>query len=131
VTTPTPEALALVAEAHPEDFCHRCGRPNPVWSAPNDLWNDVMGGPDGIVCPPCFAESAGPGFVWTFEPLRAALAEREALRTALTPEDALGPCDCGCHIGEWTPGCGPDGEPHPAHECGTADHPARLTEGTR
>ena len=46
-----------------EDFCHRCGGPNPTWSAASPLWNEVMRGGDinadhepfdGIVCPLCF-----------------------------------------------------------------------------
>ena len=28
---------------HPEAFCQRCGRPNPVWSAPNDLRVEILG----------------------------------------------------------------------------------------
>lgn len=59
--------------AHPEAACQRCGRPNPVWSAPNDLWNAVMGDESGIVCPSCFAAQAeDQGDVttgWRFEPV--------------------------------------------------------------
>jgi len=45
-----------------------CGGPNPVWFAPNALWNLVIGGPEaqgdpgGFYCPVCFigrAEAAG------------------------------------------------------------------------
>jgi hypothetical protein len=43
---------------HPEDFCHRCGRRNPCWSASRAAWavarGDDHGG--GIVCPSCFIE---------------------------------------------------------------------------
>jgi hypothetical protein len=39
----------------PESQCQRCLGPNPVWHAPNELWNDVMGSEAGIVCPTCFA----------------------------------------------------------------------------
>lgn len=51
-----------------EFTCQDCGTANPVWFAPNVLWNLVMGGPEaaddpgGIVCPNCFiarAEQAG------------------------------------------------------------------------
>lgn len=42
------------AAGHPEAICQRCGGPNPIWHAPSDLWNRVMGGPNGIVCPTCF-----------------------------------------------------------------------------
>ncbi len=29
---------------HPEDFCHRCGRRNPVWYADAALWNEGTAG---------------------------------------------------------------------------------------
>lgn len=44
--------------------CEDCDRPNPVWFAPNELWNLVMGGPEakgdpgGMLCPNCFMERA-------------------------------------------------------------------------
>ena len=49
---------------HPEDFCHRCGRPNvPSWFVASPLWNGAMRPQgeaseqwNGIVCPPCFVE---------------------------------------------------------------------------
>ena len=44
-----------------ESICQRCGRFNPVWTAPSPLWNFVMrgGSINGIerycvVCPSCF-----------------------------------------------------------------------------
>lgn len=61
---------------HPEDTCHRCGKPFIGWSAPSPLWNEVMrggscaGGPEpyrGIICPSCFmhlAEQAGIATMW-------------------------------------------------------------------
>jgi hypothetical protein len=63
------------ADAHPEDYCHRCGGPNVSWAAPSPLWNAVMRGGDingrdlfnGIVCPLCFAvlaEAAGIASQW-------------------------------------------------------------------
>jgi hypothetical protein len=51
-----------------ENACQDCGVDNPVWFAPNELWNRVMGGPDahddpgGYLCPVCFivhAKAAG------------------------------------------------------------------------
>jgi hypothetical protein len=39
---------------HPEHVCHGCGGKNPVWSADNELWNKVIGSPNGILCPTCF-----------------------------------------------------------------------------
>jgi hypothetical protein len=49
-----------------ESYCHRCRRPNTVWSAPSPLWNAVMrdgsiNGVEqfgGIVCLGCFAQLA-------------------------------------------------------------------------
>lgn len=46
------------ADAHPEDRCQQCGNKNIVWSADNDLWNKVMGSPNGIICPQCFEKIA-------------------------------------------------------------------------
>lgn len=67
--------------AHPEAACQRCGGPNPVWSAPNDLWNAVMGTADNprgegvIVCWSCFLSASREGT--DREP-----TAREALRRA-------------------------------------------------
>jgi hypothetical protein len=37
------------------EFCHRCGRRQPlVWRTDDDLWAAVMGGPGGVLCPECF-----------------------------------------------------------------------------
>lgn len=66
-------------DEHPENNCQRCADRNPVWHAPNPLWNEVMRGPDdlesrwGIVCPRCFAELAeskgiGTRASWRWEP---------------------------------------------------------------
>jgi hypothetical protein len=49
---------------HPEDYCHRCGHPNPTWWVDGDVWDYVMRDTDGnqrwdgIVCPTCFDEVA-------------------------------------------------------------------------
>lgn len=58
----TPAAIVAQREAgwpdfHPEDFCHRCGRRNPVWWCALDVWSVVFPDHAGIVCPSCFAES--------------------------------------------------------------------------
>lgn len=82
-STPYVEAINTAALATPTTLdpatgdlvCGDCGRDNPVWFAPNDLWNLVMGGPDakedpgGILCPTCFAhraETAFPNAIWSF-----------------------------------------------------------------
>ncbi len=103
-STPEPE--------HPEARCHKCGRPNPVWFAPNDLWNEVRGDEGGIVCPPCFAVEAeaigiGRRGTWRFAPedstpepgLTEAWAEAEA---ALPLSGWLDPMD-----GRWVIPSGP------------------------
>lgn len=46
---------------HPEDYCHRCGRRNPLWFSPE--WVELTGGDSGILCPPCFAEH-DPNALW-------------------------------------------------------------------
>lgn len=60
-----------MAQAHPEDHCQRCGGPNVIWFAPNELWNRVVGSPNGILCPVCFikmAEAMGISTTWRLEP---------------------------------------------------------------
>lgn len=63
---------------HPEAICDRCGGPNIVWYAPNELWNRAMPD-DGIVCPLCFVVAArvvGIDPVWCLAP--AVYGERGA-----------------------------------------------------
>lgn len=38
--------------------CQDCGTKNPVWFAPNELWNKVMENKQMIVCPNCFINRA-------------------------------------------------------------------------
>lgn len=38
--------------------CQDCGAAHTVWFADNALWNEVMGGPTGVVCPTCFIRRA-------------------------------------------------------------------------
>jgi hypothetical protein len=42
------------------EVCGKCGAPaNPAgsyWFAPNDLWNEVNGSPNGFRCIACFTE---------------------------------------------------------------------------
>lgn len=57
-------ATAETADAHPEESCERCHRPNVTWFAPSELWNKAVRAVDGpgILCPVCFmqlAEAAG------------------------------------------------------------------------
>lgn len=56
------------------EICMECGRPvswgtGPTWwSAPDWLWKRIMGGPNGVLCMPCFARHvirAGYGMHWT------------------------------------------------------------------
>lgn len=69
---------------HPEDYCHRCGRPNVCWFVASDLWNQVDVSSEatgvtgeklpssGIVCPSCFVEmfeAKGLGrLIWELRP---------------------------------------------------------------
>lgn len=55
---------APLLDAHPEDFCHKCGQPNISWFAPNELWNKSVRAANQpeILCPVCFVkltEAAG------------------------------------------------------------------------
>lgn len=67
VATPS-SPQAVLTEGFDPSRCPDCGGPNPVWFAPNAVWNFVMGGPDarddpgGHCCPICFiarAEAVG------------------------------------------------------------------------
>lgn len=58
--------------ARGEGPCMDCGTlDTPVWSAPNDLWNRVVGSDGGYLCPWCFTVRAdrviGPQ-VWDLRP---------------------------------------------------------------
>jgi len=66
-------ATTPFADEHPEDSCKKCGRPNIVWFAPNDLWNRYVRdqGEPGILCPVCFvklAEQGGLITTWSVAP---------------------------------------------------------------
>ena len=45
------------------EFCHTCGRDvGVVWTAPDALWEDLVGDPGGVLCVDCFDElAAGAG----------------------------------------------------------------------
>ena len=55
-------------------ICQDCGQGNPVWFAPDALWNSVMGGaaarddPGGVVCPNCFIRRADHPGAWSLSP---------------------------------------------------------------
>jgi hypothetical protein len=54
-----------------EGPCMDCGTlDTPVWSAPNDLWNRVVGSPDGYLCPWCFTVRADDVLGWQVWDLR-------------------------------------------------------------
>ena len=90
---------------HPEDDCDACGASNITWSAPSKIWNAVMGGPDGIVCPQCFdRRAAAHGYIglWRFEAVER-VSEKHMFYTQKDPSkcphfarDMGGNCmDCG------------------------------------
>lgn len=62
----------MARESHPEDFCKKCGRPNVVWFAPNEMWNKyVRDNEPGILCPVCFiqlVEREGVSATWSVAP---------------------------------------------------------------
>lgn len=91
-------AVGLDAPAPIESQCEDCGGPNPVWYAPNNLWNLVVGGPDakddpgGFICPVCFltrAEAAGiEPTAWKLAPEGDNdLAQAERITTLTTERD--------------------------------------------
>lgn len=41
-----------------ESICQVCDGNNPVWFAPNELWNKVIGSRLHFVCPNCFIKYA-------------------------------------------------------------------------
>lgn len=85
---------------HDGEICQRCGDAGwhrlgrTYWFAPNALWNLVMGGEAGVLCPRCFTiacELAGIAIGWTCGPvgeverddqLRRAIADVLALRSS-------------------------------------------------
>lgn len=72
IVSEPPVALSNHPASHPEATCQECGGPNTVWSAPNDIWNRVMGSPNGIVCFDCFVRR------YRAAPLEALTEERVA-----------------------------------------------------
>ena len=46
----------------PEDICEECGRENPVWFAPSEIWNKAVReqceDADLMLCPMCFIKRA-------------------------------------------------------------------------
>lgn len=72
-------------DIHPEDICGECGGENPVWYAPNELWNKVTGHPAGlIICPSCFqrkADNAGLSLIFSVHPVGQDLVGELAKRT--------------------------------------------------
>lgn len=60
---------------HPEDYCHRCGRPNETWFVASPFWNAALieqETPSGIVCPTCFVtafeQQTGATMAWELRP---------------------------------------------------------------
>lgn len=51
-----------------ESICQLCGGVNPVWFAPNELWNSVAANDYHFLCPNCFIKLADPGLVWSIRP---------------------------------------------------------------
>lgn len=68
---------------HPEDFCHRCGRRNPIWTTPD--WQQAFPSDAGIVCPSCFAHLADPerSRIWEFRQWEVTPDEQVAALTGL------------------------------------------------
>lgn len=58
--------------SHPEDFCQKCGGPNPVWFADWISWElTYPNAIECIVCPLCFIrdyEAANEPRIWGIAP---------------------------------------------------------------
>jgi hypothetical protein len=59
---PRPDSIRYGIEPEPwegDGPCQDCEGRSPMWHAPNDLWDSVMGDgermPGGVICPVCFA----------------------------------------------------------------------------
>lgn len=115
-------------DMHPEDYCHRCGKPNKSWCAyPLDVWQDgarawsAETGREGICCIDCFttmyAENSDTRPYWMITVHRP---EHDvtlgAAPVSNTPEGIVGAhrwstlhgfCGCGDDTITW--------EDHPAH----------------
>lgn len=48
----------MIDPSHIEAKCQECGGKNIGWYADNWLWNLVMRGKEGIICPDCFSKHA-------------------------------------------------------------------------
>lgn len=73
--------------------CDECGGANPIWFAPNSLWNRVKGGPDatddpaGVLCPLCFMAGGDKELgeqVWLVDQ-----ASTRSSRTSVVADDLL------------------------------------------
>lgn len=60
----SPEPALHTTPTASEDICQICSGDNPVWFAPNELWNKVIGEKLHFVCPNCFIREAGTIKVW-------------------------------------------------------------------
>lgn len=57
------------ARGYRHEICHSCGRPvEVVWHGDDVLWNELMGGPAGVLCVTCFDRAcATRGIILTWE----------------------------------------------------------------
>jgi hypothetical protein len=52
-----------IIRGHDGETCWFCGRPYPLWWAPDDLWAEFSGN-SGLCCPSCFDARAKKRGVW-------------------------------------------------------------------
>jgi len=96
------EPSAPETPSDPTNACRGCGIDNPVWFAPNEVWNAVMGDHTGFLCPRCFilrAEASGlRPTAWVIAPEAPASSdEPDPSGRVLTFEQvqSYDNCDCG------------------------------------
>lgn len=107
--------LEKLKDVHPEDFCQNCGGKNVVWSADNDLWNELMGNREVIICPQCFeklAEKNGVTMIFRAGSIKSETCWWEGKAAEDMPDfikfgNRVYPIDDAISLGMITPGCLP------------------------
>lgn len=99
------------------EICQRCGRPastglgDTYWFAPNPLWNEVNGSPNGIRCPRCFhadAKAKGIPVAWMAGPVGGGIEDWLVSMGDVLACSATEPCGrtlVGQGTDTWDPNC--------------------------
>lgn len=72
------------------EFCHSCGNKQKlIWTAPNDMWNKIMGGPNGVLCVFCFDKKVKNQMNTLLRWIPIDIKEEQAKPIVLTEEEAV------------------------------------------